>query len=373
MIEIREVKTKKEIKQFIEFPINLYKGNPYFVPPLYSDELALFKKNYHYYEHSEAVYYNAYQDGKIVGRIAGILQKASNNKWNQKRVRFTRFDCIDNQEVADALFQKIEQWAKDKGMEEVVGPLGFSDLEREGLLIEGFDELSTFEEQYNYSYYQKLIENNGYVKEVDWVERQLKAPKEIDPKLKRVSSLMMKRYNLHFGTAKNTKQFLKKYANGFFDILDKTYENIYGTVPITDKMRKSLIKSFKLIVSVEHVKVILDENEKIVCFGIMFPSLSKALVGTNGKLTPKTLIKLLKTIKKPEVIDLGLIGVLPEYAMKGVASALIDMIMDFLSSGNYKYAETNLNLEDNISIQNQWKLFDARLHKRRRSFVKNIK
>ena len=372
MIEIREVKTRKEIKQFIEFPINLYKGNKNFVPPLYSDELALFKKNYHYYETCESVFYNAYLDNKMVGRIQGILQKASNEKWGQKRVRFTRFDCIDNQEVSNALFKKIESWAKEKQMEEIVGPLGFSDLEREGLLIEGFDELSTFEEQYNYAYYQKLIENNGYVKEIDWVERQIKAPKEVDPKLKRVSDLMMKKYNLHFSTAKNIKQFLKKYANGFFEILDETYDKIYGTVPITDKMKKSLIKSFKLIINVKHVKVILDENERIVCFGIMFPSLSKALVGTNGKLTPKTLIKLLKTIKKPDVLDLGLIGVLPEYQMKGVASALINIIMEFLQTGEYLYAETNLNLEDNISIQNQWKLFDSRLHKRRRCFIKKI-
>ena len=373
MIEIREVKTKREIKQFIEFPINLYKGNQYFVPPLYSDELALFKKDYHYYEQSEAVYYNAYIDNKIVGRICGILQNASNTKWNQKRVRFNRFDCIDNQEVADALFKKVEEWAKEKGMEEVVGPLGFSDLEREGLLIEGFDELSTFEEQYNYQYYQKLIENNGYTKEVDWVERQLRAPKEVDPRLERISSMMMKKYNLHYGNAKNINDFIKKYADGFFDILDQTYDHIYGTVPITKKMRKNLIKSFKLIVNKEFVDVILDENNRIVCFGLVFPSLSKALVGTNGKLTPRTLIKLLKAIKKPDSLDFGLIGVLPEYAMKGVASALINRSMKLLTSGKYLYAETNLTLEDNKNIQNQWKLFDTRLHKRRRSFVKKIK
>ena len=203
-------------------------------------------------------------------------------------------------------------------MEEVVGPLGFSDLEREGLLIEGFDELSTFEEQYNYAYYPKLIENLGYVKEVDWVERQLKAPKEIDPRYKKISQLMMKKYKLHYGTAKNINEFLKKYGDGFFEILDITYDKIYGTVPFTEKMKKSLISSFKLIVSPKNVSVIVDENEKIVCFGLCFPSLSEALVGTSGKLTPITLVKLLKAIKKPKSIDLGLIGVLPEYEMRGI-------------------------------------------------------
>lgn len=373
MVIIEEVKTKKQQKEFIEFPIKLYKNCPYFVPPLYADEKALFKKNYHYYEQAKAIYFNAYNEKlEMVGRISGILQHASNNKWNQKRIRFTRFDCIDSQEVANALFDALEKWAKTLGMEEIVGPLGFSDLEREGLLIEGFDELSTFEEQYNYPYYQKLIENIGYVKEIDWVERQLKAPAEVDERYQRISNLMMKKYKLHFGTAKNTKQFLKKYADGFFEILDKTYDNIYGTVPFTEKMKKNLIKSFKLIVSVENVAVILDENEKIVSFALCFPSLSKALVGTNGKLTFKTLRKLLKCIKKPESLDLGLIGVLPEYEMRGISSAFIGTIMELLVSGKYTHAETNLNLEDNIHIQNQWKAFDARLHKRRRSYVKKI-
>ena len=169
MIEIREVKTPKEQRAFVNFPLMLYKNNPYFVPPLYADEMKLFKSDYHYYETSEAVYFLAYRNGEVVGRISGILQRAANEKWQQKRVRFTRFDSIDDQEVASALFGAVEKWAKEKGMEEVVGPLGFSDFEREGLLIEGFEELSTFEEQYNYPYYQKLIEHLGYQrKSIGW-------------------------------------------------------------------------------------------------------------------------------------------------------------------------------------------------------------
>lgn len=375
MVEIKEVKTKKQIKEFIEFPINLYKGNSCFVPPLYGDEKNIFKKDFAYSDQTESVYYNAYKNSKIVGRISGIIQLASNKKNNEKRVRFTRFDAIDDQEVSDKLFSQVEKWAKDKGMDTIVGPLGFSDLEREGLLIEGFDELSTFEEQYNYDYYQKLIENYGFVKEVDWVESKLYLPDDYKEKLERLdrlSSLMMKRYNLKFGEAKNTKDFINKYADQFFEILDVTYDKLYGTVPFTEKTKKMMISNFKLIVDVDNVAVIVDENNKVVCFGICFPSLAKAIQGTKGKLTPRTLIKLLKAIKKPKVLDLGLIGVLPEYQNKGISSAIISIVMKKLAYDGVEYAETNLNLEENKNIQNQWKVFNAVQHKRRRSYVKKI-
>lgn len=372
MIEIRQVKTRKEIKEFIEFPLNLYKGNKCFVPPLYGDEKAMFKPNYNYYDQAEAIFFNAYKDGKIVGRIQGILQRASNEKWNQKRVRFSRFDSINDQEVADALFTAVENWAKEKGMEEVVGPLGFSDQEREGLLIEGFDELSTFEEQYNYDYYQKLIENRGYVKEVDWVERQLRAPKQADERLERISSLMLKKYNLKIVQVKSINKFLKKYGDAFFDIAEKTYAELYQTVPFTENIKNQLISSFKLIINPKFLVVIVDENDKVVCFGFAIPSLSRAVQKSGGRLTIPTIFKILKAVKKPEIVDLAMIGVLPEYAMKGISSALIGYIQKALVNSSVKYCETNLNLEDNVKIQNQWKNFDARLHKRRRSFVKKI-
>lgn len=372
MVDIKKVETKQQIKEFIEFPLNLYKGNPYFVPPLYGDEKKMFKPDFVYADQTEAVYFNAYENGKMVGRISGILQKASNQKWKQKRIRFTRFDSVNDQNVAKALFDAVEDWAKQKGMTEVVGPLGFSDLEREGLLIEGFNELSTFEEQYNFDYYQKLIENCGYQKEVDWLEFKLKAPKEPSDRLERLSSLMLKRYKLHFGTAKNTKEFLKKYGDAFFEILDETYADIYGTVPFTEKTKKMMMDNFKLILDMRFVAVILDENEKVVCFGICFPSIAKAVQKSGGRLTIPAIFKLLKAIKKPKIIDLGLIGVLPEYAMKGVSSAILAHVMKMLTLGGVEYAETNLNLETNESIINQWKNFDCVNHKKRRAFVKKI-
>ena len=373
MITVKAVKTKKEQKEFLDFPLKLYKNNPYYVPPLYSDEKKIFRSDYVYLDQAEAVYFNAYDDtGKIVGRISGILQRASNEKNNEKRVRFTRFDAVDDQRVADALFDAVEKWAKSKGMDTVCGPLGFSDLEREGLLIEGFNYLATFEEQYNYDYYQRLIENCGYAKEVDWVGFQLRAPKEQNDRLERLSGLMMKKYNLHIGPAKNTKDFIKRYADGFFEIIDSTYVDIYGTVPFTDGMKKMMIDNFKLIVNVKNVMVILDENDRIVCFGILFPSIAKAVQKSGGRLTVPTLFRLLKAIKHPKVFDLGLIGVLPEYARKGISSLLIAKVIKSMREQNIEHAETNLNLETNSNIINQWKSFDTTQHKRHRCFIKKI-
>lgn len=371
-IIIKQVKTKKEQKDFLDFTLKLYKDNPYFAPPLYMDEKKIFSKNYVYNDQADSIFFNAYINGEIVGKISGIIQHAANTKNNQKRVRFTRFDAINDQNVANALFDAVTSWAKEKGMDTIVGPLGYSDMEREGLLIEGFDQISTFEEQYNYEYYQTLIENYGFVKEVDWNERKLYPPKVKDDRLKRISDKMMERYHLKFGKAKNTKDFIKKYADKFFDIVDETYADIYGSVPFTDNTRKMMISNFNLIIDLRHVYVIVDENDNVVCFGICFPSITKALQKSQGHLTLPAIFRLLKAIKHPKVLDLGLIGVLPEYRRIGIGSALIAKIMDVLENGDIEYCETNLNLEDNESIQNQWKAFDCVLHKRRRCFVKPI-
>ena len=372
MIEIKVVKTLKERKDFVNFPLKLYDKNPYFVPPLYSDEMKMFKKNYVYHDQAEDIFYNAYKDGVMVGRIQAILQKVSNEKDKCKRVRFTRFDAIDDQEVANALFKAVEEYAKEKEMDTIIGPLGYSDLEREGLLIEGFEELSTFEEQYNYPYYQKLIENCGYSKDVDWVERKLYSPKENDGRLLRISNLMMRRCKLHFGEAKNTRDFLKKYGDQFFNILDETYKDIYGTVPFTKGMKDMMIANFKLIIDMRFVAVILDENDNVVCFGICLPSIAKAVQKSKGHLTPGCIIRILKSVKHPKVIDLGLIGVLPKYQMMGIASSLVAQIQIMLEKTGIEYAETNLNLETNEAIINQWKNFEAIQHKRRRCFIKKL-
>lgn len=372
MIQIKEVKTKKEQKQFIDFPLDLYKGNDCFVPPLYGDEKSMFKPGFVYHETCDIINFLAYDNGEVVGRIQGIIQKDANRKNNEKRVRFNRFDAIDSQPVADALFKAVEDWAVSKGMDTACGPLGFSDLEREGLLIEGFDQLSTFEEQYNAPYYQKLIENLGYEKEVDWTESKLYPPEEGVETLEKMTDFVMKRYNLHFGEAKNIKDFINKYGDEFFALLDKGYEDIYGTVPFTEGMRKQLLTSFKLIVDLKHVAVILDENDKVICMGICFPSIAKAVQKSRGKLTPAALARLLKAIKRPEVIDLGLIAVEPEYMNRGVSTIFSTELIKMIQRDHIEHAETNLNLENNFAIQNQWKRFREIKHKRRRAFVKKL-
>ena len=375
MVEVREVRTPRERKEFIDFPLKLYKGCQYFVPPLYMDERNLFGSKNIYNDCCDAVYYNAYRDGKIVGRIMGVIQRACNEKNNEKRVRFGRFDSIDDQEVADALFSAVEQWAMAKGMDTMHGPLGFSDLEREGLLIDGFDQLSTFEEQYSYPYYQKLIENRGFVKEVDWNESRLYLPDNADEELAdldKLAKFVMKRYKLRIGEARNVDDFIKRYADGLFELIDKSYDLLYGTVPFTPAMKKQMIDSFRFIVDLRYVAVILDENDRMVCFGICFPNISDAVRASNGRISPRMLMKFFKAKRNPRVIDLGLVGVDPEYLNRGISVIITAELMRMLRSGGIKYAETNSNLEDNYSIQNQWKRFKRVIHKRRRAYVKKL-
>lgn len=373
MIEIREVQTRKDQKDFLDFPIQFYKGNPFFVPPLYMDEKKIFDSDYVYYDTSEAVYFNAYKNGTMVGRISGIWQKASNEKTGEKRVRFTRFDSVNDQEVAAALFDALEKWALSKGMDTICGPLGFSDLEREGLLIEGFDYLATYEEQYNFDYYQTLIESCGFEKEIDWYEYKLQLPKDGGEKLKAMTDKVMEKYNLHFAEEKRIGTFIKKYADDFFRLLDEGYEHIYGTVPFSENMKKLLLSNFKLLLGTKYVSVLLDENDNAICMGMCIPSIAHALQKSGGKLTPACLVKILKAKKNPEYIDMALIAVDKQYVNKGVSVCFISRLMELVKKcGHVKWIETNLNLENNIPIQNLWKRFDAQQHKRRRSFIKKI-
>ena len=371
MLTVVEVKTKKQQRDFLNYPLKLYKGNLCFVPPLYMDEKKIFRRDFVYYDTCEAVYYNAYRDGEMVGRISAILQKASNEKKKEKRVRFTRFDSINDREVAAALFRKVEEYALSKGMDTICGPLGFSDLEREGLLVEGFDQLSTFEEQYNAPYYKDLIESLGYVKEVDWVESKITAPKG-DLDLAKSAEFVLNRYRLHMGSAKNIREFLRKYKDAIFEMIDKTYDNLYGTVPLTEGTKKMIVDNFNLIIDIRYVAVVLDENDDLVCFGLCMPAMADVLKGTNGRLTPWRLLRLLRAIKHPKVLDLALIGVDEKYKNRGVSIVFTSAISDFLTKGNIEYCETNLNLEDNYAIRNQWKRFESVEHKRRRSYVKKL-
>ena len=372
MVTVKCVSTPREIKEFIEFPLRLYKKCRYFVPPLYSDEKKMLKSG-GTSDIAESIFYLAIRDGKTVGRIQGIIQKQYNEIHNVCQVRFTRFDTIDDSEVATALLSAVEKWGREKGMNEICGPLGFNDLDREGLLVEGFEEDSTFEEQYNYQYYVKLIEQNGYVTDVDWLEYELRMPKERNQMLLRVSKRTLELQKLHIAdTNIPKKQYIDKYKDGFFECLDVCYSHLYGTVPISKEAQEELIEQFMMIVNKEYLVFICDENDRVIGFGLCFPGIGGALKKSGGRLTLPALIKLLKFVKNPEVIDLGLVAIRPEYQNAGINSVILNGMLDILEKGNVKKCETNLNLESNTAVRAQWKYFDARQHKRRRSYKKKL-
>lgn len=373
MITVREVKTPRDIKEFIEFPLRLYKGVWNFTPPLYADEKKLLRDGGKP-DVADSVFYLAERDGKTVGRIQGIIQKQYNEIHGLKTVRFTRFDSIDDPEVSGALFTAVSEWGKAHGMTELVGPLGYSDLDREGLLIEGFDEDSTFEEQYNYDYYPALLEKFGFEKDVDWLEFELRAPKKKNEMLARVAERVLEMQKLHIAETRgiSKKAYLDKYKADFFDCLDECYSKLYGTVPISPEMQKELIDQFLLIINKEFLVLICDENERVVAFGLCFPSINGAAKRSGGRLTPAAIVKLFSEVRRPKVIDLGLVAVRPEYQSSGVNAVILNELCNMLLMGKAEKCETNLNLETNTAVISQWKHFESRQHKRRRSYKKTI-
>lgn len=375
MIEVTEVKTKKQRKEFLNFPLDLYKGNPYYIPPMYMDEKKIFRKDYVYNSSCDSVFFNAYKDGKIAGRIQGIIQRDANAKNGEKRARFTRIEAIDDADVFKALMDTAESWARDKGMDTIQGPIGYSDLEKEGLLIEGFDVPGTFVTTYNHPYYRKHIEALGYKKEVDYTGSFLYGPEseETLQEMEELVNFIFKRYKLHFGESRNGADFMKKYANGIFDLMDKSYEGLYGTVPFTEGMRQLMLDNFGLVIDPKYSAIILDENNKPVCFGLAIPSLNRAFRGTRGHITPGVAVRFLKCKLQPDSLNLCIIGADPEYLNRGVSAALSLAIMKMLKdSPTLKYADTCINLEDNYAIQNQWKRFKREVPKRYRAYVKSL-
>ncbi len=372
MIEIREVRTKKDAKAFVELPLRMYRDCKQFVPPLYADEMKLVLSGGNN-ENAQSVFFLAAKDGKPVGRIQGIIQHQHNEKHGCKQMRFTRFDAVNDPHVAKALFDAVEAWGREKGMQEITGPLGFSDMDREGLLVEGFDELSTFEEQYNHAYYGELLEGLGFAKDVDWLEYELRMPEKRNPMLARVAQRAMELNKLHIASTNMPKRaYIEKYRDGFFECLDRCYNHLYGTVPITREAQDELVSQFMLIVNKQFAVFICDENEKVVGFGLCFPSIGEAVRPSGGRLTLPTLLRLLKSVKKPKTIDLGLVAILPEYQNAGVNAIIVNGLLDMLEKGGVEKCETNLNLETNLAVQAQWKYFSARQHKRRRAYIKQI-
>ena len=373
MIEVFEVKTRTDIKQFIELPLKLYKNCPYFVPMLYGEEKKLLKSG-GYTQECESIFFLAKKGKEVVGRIQGIIHKQYNELNSEKRVRFTRFDSVDDQEVSKALFDAVEKWGRENGMTHICGPLGYSDMDREGLLIEGFEENSTYEEQYNYEYYSDLIEACGFEKEVDWLEFELKAPDKKNEILERVAKRALEINKLHIADSSISKRkYINKYADSFFDTLDVCYSKLYGTMPISQAQREEIIKQFYSVMNPKYMVFICNEAEEVVAFGLAFPAIGDALKKSGGRLTILTILKLLRTIKRPRVLDLGLVAIRPEYQNTGLIAVIVNGLIDFLTVDGIEKCETNLNLETNVQVMSQWKYFNSRQHKRRRAYIKSIK
>ena len=371
---IKKVETRTELKEFIEFHYDLYKGNAYDVPNLYSDELNTLRKDRNAaFDFCEAEYFLAYKDGKIVGRVAAIINNLANEKWNQKSVRFGWIDFVDDREVSAALMKAVEDYGRSKGMTDMVGPLGFTDMDPEGCLIEGFDQLSTQATIYNYPYYQKHFERLGFVKDADWVEFKIDIPKEIPEKMLKIGNIVQHRFGLHLVEKTSLKEVVGKYGESIFSLINEAYDSLFGYSPLSEKQMQHYIKEYLPFLPLDHISLVADANDQLVGVGVSVPSLSKALIKSRGRMLPFGWYHLLKGIKKEkDIVDLLLIAVKPEYQSKGVNSLFfIDLIPAFNKRG-YKWAETNVELETNENVQKQWQYFNYVQHKRRRAFTKSI-
>lgn len=373
-VVIKEITEKKKIEEFVQFGIDHYKGNPFFVPPLMMDELGTFNKEKNpVFDFCDSVLYMAYRNGKPIGRIAGIINHRYNEKFNLKTARFGWIDFIDDQKVSGALIQAVEKWAKARGMEVLNGPLGFSDLDYEGCLIEGFDHPGTASTIYNYPYYQEHFTALGYTKDADWVEYKIYIPDSIPDKHIRIGEIVKKKYNLEVIKPTNRKQLVNEFGKSIFELINVAYANLYGFVELTDKQIDYYISLYLPMVRLDCIRLILDGDRKLIGFGIAIPSLTKALQKAKGKLLPFGFIHLLKALKgRNNVVDLYLIGVHPEYQSKGVNALLFtELIPQFIANG-YEYAESNPELETNEKVQGQWDYFRREQHKRRRAFTKKM-
>lgn len=373
-IEIRKIDTKCGLKKFVKWGIDLYKGSACFVPPLVWDEVnTLDPHNNPAFDFCESIYFMAYDNGKPVGRIAGIINNVVNEKTGKKTLRFGWIDFIDDPAVSEALIRAVEVWGRAKGMEEIVGPLGFSDMDPEGMLVEGFDQEGTMATIYNYPYYPKHLEALGFKKEADWIEFRMKVPDAIPERYQRISDIIKRKYELSTPKYTSAKKLVKDYGQEIFKLINEAYSELYGYSPLTPRQINQYISMYIPVLRLDNVSLIVDKEKKLIGVGIAMPSMSKALIKSRGRMFPFGWIHLLKALRgQNDVVDLLLVAVKPEYQSKGVNSLLFtDLIPCFIKNG-YKFAESNPELEVNQKVQSQWEYFETRQHKRRRAFRKSL-
>lgn len=374
-LEIKKIEpTRANLRRFIEFQNGLYKGNRYYVPPFMMDEIETLSPGKNpAFDFCESEYFMAYRDGKPVGRVAGIINSQVNESTGKKTARFGFLDFVDDKEVSTALMSTVEQWARSKGMDRIIGPLSFTDMDREGLLIEGFEELSTMATNYNYPYYAGHLEALGYAKESDWMEFQMKVPDRIPERFDRIATLVSKKYNLRVLKYKQRKVIKEEYGHALFHLINEAYKNLYQYSQLTERQIDYYINYYLNLLDLDLVTLIVDGDDKLVGVGISMPSLSRGLQKSGGKLFPLGWTHLLKALKgKNDRVDLLLVAIHPDYQNKGVNAMLFqDLIPQYIRKG-YVYAESNPEMETNAKVQSQWEAFEPRQHRRRRSYFKKL-
>lgn len=363
-------------KAFVKFPIKLYEGNPYYVPSLILDELdTLNKKKNPAFDFCDMQLFLAYKGEKIVGRIAAIINRRANEIWNKKQARFSFVDFIDDNEVVDALFDAAEKWAMEQGMESIIGPMGFTDLDPEGLLIHGFDQVSTMATKYSHPYYEKQIERLKYEKDADWKEFRIPVPSEVPERHQRIANMIAQRYGLKILKFKNFKQ-ITPYVSKLFTCLNEAYKPLYGFSSLTQRQIDHYVKMYVPLLRWDIVSIIIKEDtDEVVGFGIGMPSLSEALIKSKGKLFPFGWFRLLKALKckSNKVIDLLIMGIAPEYQGKGINAMVFSDFIPSAHKSGFKFAESNPELEMNNKMVSLWDGFAAENHKMRRAYIKQLK
>lgn len=374
-IEIKEVKTRRELRKFVNFPEKLYRHNPYYVPPLVFDQMdTLDQKKGAAQEFCDSKLYLAYKDGELAGRVAAIVNRLANKQWNHKEVRFGWYDFIEDPEVAKALMDKVEEFGSRYGMESVVGPLGFTDFDPEGLLVEGYDRLSTMALIYNYPYYVKYIEDMGFTKDADWIEFKIYIPEKLPERIDRICNIIQERNNVHLRQI--TRSIIKEedYGHKMFKAINECYKNLYNFTVLPDHMADKYLDFYLSILDLRYISVVENEKNELVAFGITMPSIVRALQKCRGKLFPIGWWWVLKSLfwKREEGVEMLLIGVLPEYQNSGINSLIqADMFRKYAKFG-VKWAETNAILETNTKNQGQFKDYNPECKKRRRSYIKKL-
>ncbi len=374
-VEIREITpTKSNLKKYTKFGIDLYKGNDYYVPPLIMDDVETLSPDKNpAFDYCKAKSWMAYRDGKPLGRITGIINTVVNERTGKRDLRFGFLDFIDDKEVVDALFDALAEWGRSQGLTSMVGPMGFSDMDHEGMLTEGFEELGTMATIYNYPYYPQHMERMGFHKDAEWVEYRMTVPDKIPEKMLRVAEIVKKKYGVRTIKYTSAKKIKEEYGMALFELINEAYDQLYGYSPLSQRQIEYYIDIYLPILRLENVCLIVDSNDKLIGVGISIPSMSRALQKGRGRLLPTGWIHLLKAMyMHNDVVDLLLVAVKPEYQSKGVNALLFADLLPVYIKNGYRWAESNPELADNENVQLQWQYFERRQHRRRAAFRKDI-